>query len=75
MSDRSGPAFPGVELLMGMGKTACAGLSKREWFAGMALNAVIRNYREMPPGISTAQNIAAAAFEMADSMLAESEKR
>lgn len=74
MSDKredGGPAFPAKD----MGKTQCAGLSIRDYFAGQALAGLLASPHEIPwkkkgygdPG----EACAVAAYKMADAMLAE----
>lgn len=66
--DNGGPAFPTQET---WGAGSARGLTKREWFAGMAL----AGYFAAPnTPHQNATNCAEYIFEMADAMLAESKK-
>lgn len=69
MSKSNKPAFP----VMGVGDYAnyATGLTKREWFAGMALQGFLAGNPDIQPAKERA---AIMAFEYADSMLAESVK-
>ena len=63
-----GPAFPMADL------EKCAdGLSKREWFAGMAIMAAWSS-RSVGEYEGDTSDIAACAFQLADFMLRESQK-
>ncbi len=57
------------------------GLSKREWFAGMALMGIAYAYAEvkgeinaLTPPVDFEKNLANGAFAIADAMIAESKK-
>lgn len=65
--DDGGSAFP----VAADGYEALPGMSLRDWFAGMALQAVYVQAHVAKPA---AENIAASAYEIADAMLAESKK-
>ena len=66
-----GPAFPHtLEIRYGngnQGSSVYGGMSLRDWFAGQALNSIITGGFPVP-------NIAKAAYEVADAMLAERSK-
>lgn len=62
-----GPAFPSEqgETSKGWNQTYEAGLTKREWFAGMALQGLLAN----PSTILKQADIPELSFEYADSMI------
>ena len=64
MSDDGGPAFPVPE------NREHAGMSLREWYAGMAMPAVLAYYANE----TTANCVADDAFAYADAMIAHSKK-
>lgn len=81
MTDKLGsePAFPYViketrESALQRGKEPIeityGGLTKRQWFAGMAIIGITAN----PTNIGKNQHLAEAAFSMADAMLKEGDK-
>lgn len=61
--DDSGPAFP---FPAGEGHPACPGMSLRDWFAGMAMQAEMG----ATDAVVNVHLIAPAAYCMADAMLA-----
>lgn len=71
MTDANSPAFPHPS-----GAHGCDGLTKREWFAGMAMQAICagRWVINIPEGMSVENAAAILSFVLADDMLAESEK-
>ena len=72
-----GPAFPHTLDMVSGGNTR-GGMSLRQWYAGMALPALIEAYQEANyPAIGTdhiLRNVPALAFKFADAMIAEGEK-
>ena len=62
-----GPAFPSEqgETSKGWNQTYESGLTKREWFAGMALQGLLAN----PSTILKQADIPELSFEYADSMI------
>jgi len=76
MADRiedGGPAFPVYTPDMNIGDDAGPGMSMRDWFAGQALAQIAGEYHES--GIAHwPQHAAAAAYEVADAMLAVRQK-
>ena len=57
----------------------CRGLSKREWFAGMALQGLCARidegfYKDLAEGIRAARSMSVAAFTLADAMIAQSKE-
>jgi len=78
MSDKKdgGPAFPvPMNALFCEGKPR--GLTKREWFAGMAMQSLLRNEANMQKWSETTWQediLAEMAFGMADAMIDESNK-
>ena len=77
MKDTSGPAFP--ELVRDWSEISgeytnyrfSGGLTKREWFAGMAIGALIRRANSATDDIDS---ISAKAFVFANTMLEEGAK-
>lgn len=76
IENKNQPAFPVLELKQLGDKMlldcAAAGLSKREYFAGLAMQGLVSN-----PDIkfsSTAENFAKYSVEIADALLAELSK-
>ena len=69
-----GPAFPQSETLYEDGaelaRTAYGGMSLRDWFAGQGIRARWGNGTAMTP-----EDAAQMAYQLADAMLAEREKR
>ena len=73
-----GPAFPQKEPLT----SDCQGMSLRDHFAGLAMQARISDYESCMSlmehvkkhGISFAAEVATQAYDMADAMLAQREK-
>lgn len=64
--DDGGPAFPVYTQILGQ---TSLGLSKREWFAGMALQGIISGcYAGNNAGFTPEGNVV-AAFEYADLMI------
>ena len=61
--DKSEPAIPNVSEILGHSE----GLTKREWFAGMALMGRMARNSHYP----TWEDAAKDAYEVADAMLAE----
>ena len=72
--DTSGPAFP-VSIPAGHYWTGDApyGLTKREWYAGLAMQGMIAS--QTPDESIATEMCAQWCFEMADAMLAEGNKR
>ena len=73
--DTSGPAFPvpiAGTIDWGLQYSDVGGLTKREWFAGMAL-ASAPQYK-MDGQVETIEGMAAYAYQMADAMLKEGGK-
>ena len=66
-SKDGGPAFPSEqgETSKGWNQTYESGLTKREWFAGMALQGLLAN----PSTILKQADIPELSFEYADSMI------
>lgn len=72
MDKNNQSAFPHNE----MDQNGQKGLTKREWFAGMAMQAIIGNYKDKPPFIGWSQEdfyekVSSMAYYMADTMLKE----
>ena len=65
--DSGGPAFPSEqgETSKGWNQTYKSGMSKREWFAGMALQGLLAN----PSTILKQADIPELSFEYADAMI------
>ena len=80
MSDNSGPAFPVRDSWWEENDqkiTGYLGLTKREWFAGMALQAIINGWTRVNDSYvpeCDLRSIAEQSFKIADAMLAKSEK-
>jgi len=86
--DNGGPAFPatcsseGVPLVISYPAEQVSGMSLRDWFAGMALNSIIKScgdihcYYDVKAGskgdndIPSPDAVASFAYEIAESMLA-----
>ena len=66
--DNGAPAFP----ITAGHEVYATGLSARDWFAGMALQGVLASDGT---GFASANELAAAVYEIADAVLAEREKR
>lgn len=68
--DSGGPAFPHWD---GPEGKCVSGISKREWFAGMALNAVYTDYMVYSAEHGMVENwrdgVAGDAYKMADVMI------
>lgn len=62
MSNKDQHAFPQSQEMWG-------GLTKREWFAGMAMQGILAGDR-----ISNLETVTKESYKQADAMLAESEK-
>ena len=77
MSDNSGPAFPIKHIIKENGfivsEINFQGLTKREWFAGMALQGMLAKPLEGERE-SSFECYAECSFRYADAMLAEGEK-
>lgn len=82
--DNGSPAFPMPMTMLNAEHVACDpeyGMSTRDWFAGMALQGHIANANILQSAVTIEQrelqfiNAAAFAYRMADSMLAERNKR
>jgi len=71
MSAKTDPAFPFVVNDRSLNKYAMCGLTKLEWFAGMALQGLLADGSR----IDLYTNIAKASFDLAEAMIAEREKR
>lgn len=73
MTDRGRePAFPHREPVWRADRIDHLGLTKREWFAGMAMMGFVQlleDCKEYKPA-----DLAKAAFELSDAMLAEGDK-
>jgi hypothetical protein len=67
----SEPAFPGGNPSRYDGRIA-DGLTKREWFAGMALQGWLASWHDKP--VEDYEHIAEASFAIADAMLAASKE-
>lgn len=65
MADDGGPAFP----VDSAGLRPCAGMSLRDWFAGMAMEGILARNLGRPLSDSVA-----IAFAYADAMIAERQK-
>jgi hypothetical protein len=61
----SGPAFP----IVARNEVYDLGMSLRDWFAGQAMAAILKDY-----GVDRHDLCAEAAYDMADAMLAERSK-
>lgn len=72
--DDGGPAFPRIERHADGAQTVYFGLSARDWFAGQAIGAIIRQCAsdlQFRDGSETSeQYFARKAYEVADAMLA-----
>lgn len=67
MKDNSEPAFPQTIDDMGTMRSVIEGLTKREWFAGMALQGILaRGYAEK------IDDLCYVAYRYADAMLTQS---
>jgi hypothetical protein len=76
MEDKNTPAFPRPRQIIGSGEDyyeipASSGLTKREWFAGMALQGLLASDRYKFWGTD---NFALQAVMIADDVLTELEK-
>ena len=69
--DSGGPAFPSEqgETSKGWNQTYESGMSKREWFAGMALQVITKNISLEDFVSLKPQRLAEGAFKIADSMI------
>lgn len=70
--DTSGPAFPHSKDERSAWTKQYPGLSKREYFAGLAMQAIISNPKSEN---CTHADVATVAFAQADAMLAEGSKQ
>lgn len=75
MENNNQPAFPRPKQILGSGEDyheipAAEGLTKREWFAGMALQGFISN-SVFFQGYSSNSDMARQAVDMADNLLSE----
>lgn len=74
MSKDGGPAFPSKRFEERRGQwvdVEYSGMSLRDWFAGMALRAIIQAWDKQPAPDSAAKS----AYEYADAMLAAREEK
>ncbi len=73
MSDKDGgPAFPQPATSEGFATNTCPGMTLRDWFAGKAMAAMLRNVTD-PQGFTiqaVKEERARRAYEEADAMLA-----
>ena len=75
MSDNSNPAFPGFSYYRGIDgdfhaePSTFSGMTLRQWYAGMAMQAYVGAWEKNPIGPSR-EAIAEWSFAMADAMLA-----
>lgn len=81
--DDGGPAFPGIEGQDGHGNctrhvqhdlsvsyvTHNQGMSLRDWFAGMAIPGICKEFYDHEDVLFTSHDIAREAYEIADAML------
>jgi hypothetical protein len=65
------PAFPSTRIT---GQANIAGMSLRDWFAGQALAGILAGNHPITRGEAPTEDCAAAAYTMADAMLAERKK-
>ncbi len=79
--DNSGSAFPTEDKHYGHGNPFGGGLTKREWFVGMALQGILASAspnfctQDKPDGSMTSyERIAYRCYRQADAMLAASQK-
>lgn len=62
-----GPAFPFSSITFGH----CAGMSLRDWYAGVAMSGLLANPRsgDQAKALCGEESVSKAAFEVADAML------
>ena len=81
-NDTSGPFFPVTAEQSSNGFTPLPGCTLRQWYVGMALQGLCANSEAIYPiskeekalGITWCDKIATEAYEIADAILARSEK-
>ena len=74
MKSDGGPAFPGMTRPMETDAHRMrAGMSLRQWYAGMALSSGTLLIGTVVP--ATSEQLAAQLFSIADAMIAEGEKK
>lgn len=69
--DTTGPAFPCDRISINGGVVCAPGLTRREWFAGLAMQGMHSNPNQ---SLVKKERIAEAAFAMADAMIEEGKK-
>jgi hypothetical protein len=72
--DDGGPAFPHTVQMEGFDRVWVSGMSLRDWFAGQALAAIVRDRDALhalngEPDFPLQQNVTVAAYQIADAML------
>ena len=71
MKPQDEPAFP---VVVTDAKPVFPGMSLGDWFAGQAILGLLANSRQLPAG-TTSQKLAWSAYELADAMLLERQRR
>ena len=69
-----GPAFPySIHEDMNLSEV-CRGITKRDWFAAMAMNGIFSNPETVRHGQDSPSNVCQIAYEIADEMLKARER-